>query len=105
MVGWRCSLISNLQQNVGLIRQFALLVFSVGGKEGSWWESPPTGRGPPAAGEGVGLRGEVLVLQLSVGLTGGGDRRGRPLEASPGPDSWIWEEGWEMGSAPLTGCG
>lgn len=39
MVGWRCSLISNTQQNVGLIRQFALLVFSVGGKEGSWWES------------------------------------------------------------------
>ena len=55
MVGWLCSLISNSQQNMGLIRQFALpvffvlfcFVFFIGGEESGWWESQahPQARG------------------------------------------------------------
>lgn len=39
MVGWVCSLISNSQQNMGLIRQFALLVFFCWWEGDGWWES------------------------------------------------------------------
>lgn len=83
MVGWLCSLISNSQQNMGLIRQFALPVFCfvlfcfIGGKESGWWESRahPQARGRlPAAGDttaekvGVGLRGGSVAMTF-VGVT------------------------------------
>lgn len=61
--------------------------------------------GTPVAVEGGGRGGGsevgVLVLHLSVGLTSGVARRECPKGASPGPDSWIWEEGWEMGGATI----
>lgn len=82
MVGWLCSLISNSQQNMGLIRQFALPVFFVlfcffyrwGGKRLVGEPGPPTGKGPPAAGDttaekvGVGLRGGSVAMTF-VGVT------------------------------------
>lgn len=62
---------------------------------------PPTGRGPPAAGEGVGLRGEVLVLTVVRGTYWLGRQERAPPRGFSRTDSWIWEEGWEMGGCPV----
>lgn len=79
MVGWVCSLISNSQQNMGLIRQFALLSFC-------WWEeggSGPTHREEAPSCRGgrcwvevkVRLRGRNAGVTFVSVITNGGDRR------------------------------
>lgn len=59
MVGWVCSLISNSQQNMGLIKQFALLFLLVGKRRLRGELGPPTGKRPLLQGGGCSVEGKA----------------------------------------------